>query len=63
MAKKNERVFIRGARLSFPALDEPREAMAGQGDPKYQATFLLEPSTGNRSAIPKRSLRWQVVPA
>ena len=44
MAKKNERVFIRGARLSFPALDEPREAMAGQGDPKYQATFLLEPS-------------------
>ena len=41
MAKKNERVFIRGARLSFPALDEPREAMAGQGDPKYQATFLL----------------------
>ena len=44
MAKKNERVFIRGARLSFPALDEPREAMAGQGDPKYQATFLLEPT-------------------
>ena len=44
MATKNERVFIRGARLSFPALDEPREAMAGQGDPKYQATFLLEPS-------------------
>ena len=44
MAKKNERVFIRGARLSFPSLDEPREAMAGQGDPKYQATFLLEPS-------------------
>ena len=44
MAKKNERVLIKGARLSFPALDEPREAMAGQGDPKYQATFLLEPS-------------------
>lgn len=44
MTKKNERVFIRGARLSFPSLDEPREAMAGQGDPKYQATFLLEPS-------------------
>lgn len=44
MVKKNERVFIRGARLSFPSLDEPREAMAGQGDPKYQATFLLEPS-------------------
>ena len=44
MTKKNERVFIRGARLSFPSLDEPREAMAGQGDPKYQATFLLEPA-------------------
>ena len=44
MAKKTERVFIRGARLSFPALDEPRATMAGGNDLKYQATFLLEPS-------------------
>ena len=44
MAKKTERVFIRGARLSFPALDEPRATMAGGNDLKYQATFLLEPN-------------------
>lgn len=43
MAKNTERVFIRNARLSYPALDRPRESMAGQGAPKYQATFLLEP--------------------
>lgn len=44
MSKKTERVFIRGARLSFPALDEPRATMAGSDDLKYQATFLLEPN-------------------
>lgn len=44
MTKKTVRVFIRGARLSFPALDEPRASMAGGDDLKYQATFLLEPS-------------------
>jgi hypothetical protein len=44
MPKKTERVFIRGARLSFPALDEPRATMAGSDDLKYQATFLLEPN-------------------
>lgn len=45
MAKLTDRVFIKGARLSFPALDEPRASMAGvNDDPKYQATFLLEPS-------------------
>ena len=38
-----ERVFIQNARLSFPALAEPRETMAGNGDLKYQATFLLDP--------------------
>ena len=42
--KKTERVFIRGARLSFPALDEPRATMAGSDDLKYQATFLIEPT-------------------
>ena len=44
MPKKTERVFIRGARLSFPALDEPRATMAGGNDLKYQATFLIEPN-------------------
>lgn len=44
MSKKNVRVFIRGARLSFPALDEPRASMVGGDDLKYQATFLLEPT-------------------
>ena len=44
MPKKTERVFIRGARLSFPALDEPRATMAGGNDLKYQATFLIEPT-------------------
>lgn len=46
MTKKTERVFIRGARLSFPSLDAPRATMAdGNGASlKYQATFLLEPS-------------------
>lgn len=44
MPKKTERVFIRGARLSFPALDEPRATMAGGNDLKYQATFLIDPN-------------------
>lgn len=42
MAKNTERIFIKNARLSFPALDEPRETMKGKGDSKYQATFILE---------------------
>ena len=44
------RVFISAARLSFPALDEPREAMNGQGSPKYQATFLIAP---DNPCVPK----------
>ena len=42
MARHTERVFIKNARLSFPALAEPRETMKGKGDSKYQATFILE---------------------
>lgn len=42
MAKNTERVFIRNARLSFPALAEPRETMKGNGDLKYQATFIMD---------------------
>lgn len=41
-SKHTERIFIRNARLSFPALAEPRESMKGKGDLKYQATFILD---------------------
>ncbi len=41
-SKHTERIFIKNARLSFPALDEPRETMKGKGDKKYQATFILD---------------------
>ena len=53
MAKMNERVFIRGARLSYPALDKPRASSfdAAGADPKYQATFLMEPSNPSVQAI------------
>ena len=40
---KSVRVFITDARLSYPALDEPKETMAGNGDRRYQATFLIAP--------------------
>ena len=43
MATRSVRVFITDARLSYPALDEPKETMAGNGDLKYQATFLITP--------------------
>ena len=43
MATRSVRVFITDARLSYPALDEPKETMAGNGDLKYQATFLIAP--------------------
>lgn len=51
MSKCNERVFIRGARLSYPALDKPRASSfdASGADPKYQATFLIAP---DNPAIP-----------
>lgn len=44
MANNSIRVFIRGARLSYPALDEPRASITDPNDKKYQATFLLEPT-------------------
>ena len=45
MPKMNARVFIRNARLSYPALDKPRSSSfdAAGADPKYQATFLITP--------------------
>lgn len=53
MSKMNERVFIRNARLSYPALDKPRASSfdAAGADPKYQATFLMEPSNPSVQAI------------
>lgn len=42
MAKNVERIFIKNARLSFPALDEPKETMKGNNELKYQASFILE---------------------
>lgn len=53
MSKCNERVFIRGARLSYPALDKPRASSfdASGADPKYQATFLISPDNPAMAAI------------
>ena len=53
MSKCNERVFIRGARLSYPALDKPRASSfdASGADPKYQATFLIAPDNPAIAAI------------
>lgn len=42
MAKNIERIFIRNARLSFPALDEKKPVMKGDPKEKYQATFIIE---------------------
>lgn len=52
-SKIRERIFISGARLSFPALDEPRETMPGKGDLKYQATFVLTPDNPSVEKIRK----------
>lgn len=58
MTKKTVRVFIGDARLSYPALDEPKPAMAGSDDLKYQATFLLAPSNPTVDAVKKAI--WEV---
>ena len=58
MTKKTVRVFIGDARLSYPALDEPKPAMAGSDDLKYQAAFLLAPSNPTVEAVKKAI--WEV---
>lgn len=58
MTKKTVRVFIGDARLSYPALDEPKPAMAGSDDLKYQATFLLAPSNPTVETVKKAI--WEV---
>ena len=37
-------VFLRDCRISFPALDEPKQQMMG-GDPKYEVTALMAPDS------------------
>lgn len=51
MAKFTKRVFVRNARLSFPSLDEPRETMAGSGQVKYMATFIMDVDNPSVKAI------------
>ena len=58
MTKKTVRVFIGDARLSYPALDEPKPAMAGSDDLKYQATFLLDPANPTVETVKKAI--WEV---
>ena len=52
MAKSaSERIFIKNARLSFPALDEKRPVMKGSETMKYQATFLIDKNDPQVKAI------------
>lgn len=45
------RVVLKNVRLSFPVLWEPKEFKAGDGKPRYSATFLVEPGSANDKAI------------
>lgn len=56
-SKPTERVFIKDARLSFPALAEPRESMKGKGDKKYQATFILDKDNSCVKTIKEATVR------
>ena len=52
MQKLSERVFIENARLSYPALDKPvRSAFDTTANPKYQATFLMDPQNPSIKAL------------
>ena len=52
MQKLSERVFIENARLSYPALDKPvRSAFDTTANPKYQATFLMDPQNPSVKAL------------
>ena len=52
MQKLSERVFIENARLSYPALDKPvRSAFDTTANPKYQATFLMNPQNPSVKAL------------
>ena len=45
------KVKLEGVRLSFPDIWEAKEYEAGDGKPRYNATFLIEPGSANDKAI------------
>lgn len=57
MARQTERVFIKNARLSFPALAEKRPVMKGSDKMKYQATFILDRDNPCVKAIHEATVR------
>ena len=44
---------LKKVRLSFPNLWEPKEFKTGDGKPRFDATFLVEPGSDNDAAIKK----------
>ena len=44
---------LTNVRLAFPDLFEAKEFEAGDGKPRYSATFLVEPGSENDKAIRK----------
>lgn len=51
-AISSEKIFLDLARLSFPVLWKPKSFAVGQ-DPKFQATFLLDPSDKDHAKMIK----------
>lgn len=45
------KVMLHGARLSFAQGLFKATSVAGQGDPRYSATFLIEPGSANEKAV------------
>lgn len=45
------KVILQKVRLSFPDLFEAKEYEKGDGKPRYNATFLIEPGSANDKAI------------
>lgn len=46
-------IFLNKVRLAFPVLYTPQEFQAGDGKPRYSATFLIEPDSDNDKLIRK----------
>lgn len=49
-------IIIKDVRLSFPNLWVPQEYKAGDGKPRWDASFLVEPGSANDKAIRKAML-------
>ena len=47
------KVTLTSVRLSFPHLFTPQASSDGQGEPKYNATFIVEPGSANAKALAK----------